>query len=207
METLTLVLGSKNFSSWSLRPWLALTEAGIPFREVVVTLDRPDTPENLARWSPSRKVPVLHHGTQIIWDSLAIVEYVNELFPDRGLWPADRDTRATARCVASEMHSSFQALRTYCPMDVHRKKPGPGDGPGVDGDIERIRSIWSECLGRSGGTFLFGAFSVADAFYAPVVTRFRTYEKALPAALQAYADRVWNLPSVQSWVEAARSEA
>jgi glutathione S-transferase len=206
MDSLTLVVGSKNFSSWSLRPWLALKEANVPFREVVVQLDRPDSKAAILRWSPSGKVPVLHHGARVIWDSLAIVEYVHELQPDRGLWPADAETRALARCVSAEMHSSFTALRTYCPMDLHHKRPGAGDGPGVERDVERIHAIWSECLARSGGPFLFGAFCAADAFYAPVVTRFRTYGKAMPASLSAYADRVWNLPTMQEWVDAARGE-
>lgn len=206
MEPLTLVVGSKNSSSWSLRPWLALREAGVPFREVVVPLDRVDTRENLARWSPSGKVPVLHHGANVVWDSLAIVEYVNELFPDRGLWPVDPAARALARSVSAEMHASFVALRAHCPMDLHRRGAAPGDGPGVDADIARVHGIWSACLDRSGGPFLFGAITAADAFYAPVVTRFRTYGKAVPAPLAPYMDAVWNLPSLQEWVEAARNE-
>ncbi len=206
MEPLTLVVGSKNSSSWSLRAWLALREAGVPFREIVVPLDRVDTRENLARWSPSGRVPVLHHGTNVVWDSLAIVEYVNELFPERGLWPVDPAARALARSVSAEMHASFAALRTHCPMDLHRRGVGVGDGPGVDADIARIHDIWSVCLERSGGPFLFGAVCAADAFYAPVVTRFRTYGKAVPAALAPYAEAVWSLPSLQEWVEAARSE-
>ncbi len=206
MEPLTLVVGSKNHSSWSLRPWLALREAGVPFREVVVALDRPDTKENLARWSPSEKVPVLHHGALVIWDSLAIVEYVHELYPDRGLWPADLGARALARAVSAEMHASFAALRTCCPMDLHSRRPGPGDGPGVDADIARIHAIWTTCLARSGGPFLFGSFCAADAFYAPVIGRFRTYGKPIPAALAPYADAVCGLPGMVEWVEAARIE-
>lgn len=206
VDALTLVIGSKNFSSWSLRPWLVLKEARVPFREVVVLLDQPETRANLARWSPTAQVPVLHHGNRVIWDSLAIVEYVNELFPDRGVWPADLETRALARCVAAEMHASFRALRQACPMDLHHKRPGPGDGPGVEADIARIHAVWADCLARSGGPFLFGAFCAADAFYAPVVTRFRTYHKDVPPALTPYVEAVWALPALQDWVEAARDE-
>jgi len=205
MAPLTLVIGSKNRSSWSLRPWLALKEAGIPFREVVVALDRPDTAEVIARWSPSRRVPALHHGELVIWDSLAIVEYAAELYPDR-LWPLDRAARARARAVSAEMHAGFAPLRTFCPQDLHSRAPGPGDGPGVAADIARIHEIWTDCLARSGGPFLFGAFCAADAFYAPVLGRFRTYGKSLPPTLAPYAERVWALPGMQEWLAAAATE-
>lgn len=209
MSELTLVVGSKNYSSWSLRPYLALAHTGQPFKEVVIALGQPDTTANIARWSPSGRVPALHHGTLMVWDSLAICEYLAELFPQAGLWPEDRAVRAVARSVTAEMHSSFSALRQNLPMNIRARKPGQGhSAPGVAEDIARIRALWTECRTRygQGGPFLFGRFSIADAFYAPVVTRFITYGVPLEGVVKDYAEAILALPSMQAWTEAARAE-
>jgi glutathione S-transferase len=206
---LTLVVGSKNYSSWSLRPYLALAHTGAPFEEVVIALDAPDTAANIARHSPSGKVPLLRHGELRIWDSLAICEYVAELFPQARLWPEERAARATARSVSAEMHSGFMALRTHCAMNIRARKPGVGlDQPGVAQDVARIQQLWTECRQAhgAGGPFLFGAFSIADAMFAPVVTRFVTYGVALEGALGAYRDAVLALPGMQAWTRAAEAE-
>jgi glutathione S-transferase len=208
MNDLTLVVGSKNYSAWSLRPYLALAHTGQPFREVVIALDQADTASNIAKYSPSGGVPVLQHGELFVWDSLAICEYVAELFPEARLWPQAREARAVARAVAAEMHSGFFPLRTHMPMDLRAHVPGQGRDPEVAEDIARITSIWKDCRSRfgQGGPFLFGAFSIADAFYAPVVTRFVTYGVELDAVCGAYRDAVLALPALQSWTEAARHE-
>jgi glutathione S-transferase len=209
MSELTLVVGSKNYSSWSLRPYLALAHTGQPFKEVVIALDQPDTAANIARWSPTGRVPVLYHGSLLVWDSLAICEYLAEVFPQAGLWPEDRAVRAVARSVTAEMHSSFSALRQNMPMNTRARKPGQGhNAPGVAEDIARIRALWTECHARysQGGPFLFGRFSIADAFYAPVVTRFITYDVPMEGSVKAYAEAILALPSMQAWLEAARAE-
>ncbi|MFL5346287.1 MAG: glutathione S-transferase family protein [Hyalangium sp.] len=208
MSELTLVVGSKNYSSWSLRPYLALAHTGQPFREVLVPLYQPDTTAKIAQHSPSGRVPALHHGSLLIWDSLAICEYLAETFPQARLWPQDKEARAVARSVTAEMHSSFSALRQNMTMDLHARKPGQGRAPGVAEDIARIQALWNDCRARfgQGGPFLFGPFTIADAFYAPVVTRFVTYEVELDAVSQAYRDAVLELPALKTWSEAARNE-
>jgi glutathione S-transferase len=208
MSELTLVVGSKNYSSWSLRPYLALAHTGQPFREVVVPLDEPDTAAKIAQHSPSGRVPVLRHGTLTIWDSLAICEYLAETFPQARLWPEQKEARAVARSVVAEMHSGFSALRQNMTMDIRARKPGKGRAPGVAEDIARIQALWAECRSRfgQGGPFLFGHFSIADAFYAPVVTRFVTYEVELEAVSRAYRDAVLELPAMKAWSEAGRNE-
>lgn len=205
---LTLVVGTKNYSSWSLRPYLALAHTGQPFQEVVVHLGEPDTTQQILQHSSSGRVPLLKHGELSIWDSLAICEYLAETFPEARLWPEDTAARAVARSVTAEMHSSFAALRQNMNMNIRARKPGHGRAPGVAEDIARIQSIWNECRSRfgRGGPFLFGAFSVADAFYAPVVTRFVTYDVALDPVGEAYRDAVLALPSFQKWAEAAQHE-
>src|SRR3954447_15738501 len=145
MSELTLVVGSKNYSSWSLRPYLALAHTGQPFREVVVPLDEPDTAAKIAQHSPSGRVPALRHGSIVIWDSLAICEYLAETFPQARLWPQDKEARAVARSVTAEMHSSFSALRQNMPMDIRSRKPGQGRAPGVAEDIARIQALWNDC--------------------------------------------------------------
>lgn len=208
MKELTLVVASKNYSSWSLRPYLALAHTGQPFREVVVQLGQPDTAANIAKHSPSGRVPALVHGELVIWDSLAICEYLAELFPQAKLWPQDATARAVARSVTAEMHSSFANLRNHMPMNLRARRPGEGRAPGVAEDISRITQLWSECRSRfgQGGPFLFGAFSIADAFYAPVVTRFVTYGVELDAVGGAYRDAVLALPAMRAWTQASQGE-
>jgi glutathione S-transferase len=204
---LTLVIGNKNYSSWSMRPWVAAVAAGIPFTEVRVLLDQPDTFANIARFSAAGRVPVLLAGEMTIWDSLAICEYLAEQFPDKHLWPQDVAARALARSVVAEMHSGFPDLRMAMSMNIKAKLPGRGRTPGAQADIGRICEIWEECLARFGHhRFLFGDFSIADAFYAPVVMRFKTYGVALAPALQAYCDRMQAHPAVARWVEEALQE-
>jgi glutathione S-transferase len=208
MSELTLVVGSKNYSSWSLRPYLALAHTGQPFREVVIALDEPDTAAKIAQYSPSGRVPALRHGELSIWDSLSICEYLAETFPQAKLWPEDKHARAIARSVVAEMHSSFSNLRQNMTMDIRSRKPGKGRAPGVAEDIARIQELWNDCRSRfgQGGPFLFGHFTIADAFYAPVVTRFVTYEVELDAVGQAYREAVLNLPAMKTWTEAALKE-
>ncbi len=204
----TLILGSKNLSSWSLRPWIAMRMAGIAFQETVIALDQPETRAGIGAHSPSGLVPALHDGSLTIWDSLAILEYVHEEKPQAGLWPADRTRRAWARSVAAEMHSGFSALRQTMPMDFARTGLSVEVTPAVQKDIDRVMTIWSDARAAHGadGAFLFGPFTAADAMYAPVVSRFRTYGVALPPALKAYADAMWSLPAMQEWLADSRAE-
>lgn len=205
-----LVIGNKNYSSWSLRPWLALTEAGIAFEERRIVLDQPQSKAVILQHSPSGKVPCLIDGGLTVWDSLAICETASERYAGGALWPADADARARARAVSAEMHSGFAALRTHLPMDIRARDSERGaiaqQRTDVAADIARIQAIWSDCLERSGGPLLFGSFSIADAFFAPVVTRFRTYGVELPAPLARYAETVLALKAMQRWVEAAVAE-
>jgi glutathione S-transferase len=208
MPSLTLVIGNKNYSSWSLRAWLALSHVGVSFREIVIPLQAPDTREQILAHSPSGRVPVLRHDDLVVWDSMAIGEHLAEAFPDARLWPDDRAARATARAVSAEMHSGFAALRAAMPMNARARLPGYGRTPASLVDIDRVRALWRDCRGRfgGGGPFLFGRFSLADAMYAPVVLRFRTYEVALGDVERAYSDAVLALPSMQKWMSAAEAE-
>jgi glutathione S-transferase len=204
---LTLVIGNKNISSWSMRPWVAAVAFNIPFTEVRLLLDQPDTAAKIASYSQAGRVPVLLAGEMTIWDSLAICEYLAEQFPDKHLWPQDVAARAMARSITAEMHSGFAALRSDMSMNIQARLPGRGRTPGAQADIGRICEIWEECLARFGHhEYLFGDFSIADAFYAPVVTRFKTYGVALAPALQAYCDRVLAHPAVARWVREAMLE-
>ncbi|MCC2959845.1 glutathione S-transferase family protein [Massilia sp. IC2-278] len=204
---LTLVIGNKNISSWSMRPWVAAVAFNIPFTEVRLLLDQPDTATNIANYSQAGRVPVLLAGEMTIWDSLAICEYLAEQFPDKHLWPQDVAARAMARSITAEMHSGFASLRNDMSMNIQASLPGRGRTPGAQADIGRICEIWEECLARFGHhEYLFGDFSIADAFYAPVVTRFKTYGVALAPALQAYCDRVLAHPAVARWVREAMLE-
>ena len=208
MADLTLVIGNKQFSSWSLRPWIALKQIGLSFREVVVLLRRPETKAEILKYSPSGKVPYLIDGSVGVWDSLAILEYLNELKPEARLWPADRGARAHARAISAEMHSGFAALRQHLGMDLKRR-PARGEWPAeAAADIERIQAIWAECRTRfgGGGPFLFGPFTAADAMYAPVVTRFHRYGVPLDPVLTAYRDAVLALAAMQDWTAAAQKE-
>lgn len=205
---LKLIIGNKKYSSWSLRPWLALTHAGIQFEEQVIALDQPDTDANIRKYSPSGKVPCLIDGAVTVWDSLAIVEYVNEKHPEKQLWPKDASARAVARSVSAEMHSGFSALRNEHPMKIIESLPTPQRSPETVKDVQRIQQLWRECRQKfgAGGPFLFGAFSIADAFYAPVVSRFRTYGVPMEGAVKEYADAIWALPAMQKWVGGAQAE-
>lgn len=203
---LTLVIGTKRYSSWSFRPWLAARMAGARFGEVLVTLRQPDTKADILKHSPSGKVPCLLHGDLKVWDSLAICEYLAELFPQARLWPEAALARAAARSVAAEMHSGFPNLRNVCPMDMDLIAPLSEIPPEVEAEAARIRAVWNDCRNRfgAGGPFLFGHFTIADAMYAPVVSRFITYGLPLDAVSRAYCDAVWALPPVREWQEAAK---
>ena len=208
MSELTLVVGNKNYSSWSLRGWLAAKQSGIPFEEVVVRLSDPALRPELVKHSPSGLVPVLKHRERVIWESLAIIEYLAEQRPDARLWPADDGARAFARSVSAEMHAGFRALRSKMPMNLRKSLPGKGRGPGVAENIERVCKIWCECRGRfgAGGPFLFGHLTGADAMYAPVATRFRTYAVEFDPVCRAYVDAVLALPAYREWHAAALEE-
>ena len=208
MAELSITLGNKNYSSWSLRGWLALKQTGAAFAERVVPLDRPGIREQLLAASPSARVPVLQHGDLTVWDSLAIGEYLAERFPEATLWPAETAARAVARAVTAEMHAGFAALRRDLPMDLRNRYPGRDLAPGTARDIARIVEIWQDCRTRfgAGGDFLFGAFSLADAAYAPVVSRFVTYDVALPEVAAAYRDAVMAWPAMREWAAAAEAE-
>ncbi|MFN0063562.1 MAG: glutathione S-transferase family protein [Myxococcaceae bacterium] len=210
MPSYTLIIGNKNYSSWSWRAWLALKQTGASFEEVVVPLDTPQTAVAIAKYSPAGRVPVLRHGERVIWDSLAIAEYLAEQHPKAGLWPEDIDARAYARCVVAEMHSGFAALRSNCTMNLRLNAPGKGlDAPGVAQDVARLRDIWTEGRKRFGGTgeFLCGRYSVADAFFTPVVGRCMTYAILLSGAAKTYADAVWTHPFTKAWRDAAAQES
>jgi glutathione S-transferase len=204
--TLTLAIGTKRYSSWSLRPWLALRVAGAEFREIEIALRQPDTKAEILKYSPSGKVPLLIDDGLKVWDSLAICEYVAERFPEAGLWPEDPVARAIARAVSAEMHSGFMPLRQTCPMDVCLDAPMADIPAEVRADVERIDTLWRDCRNRfsQGGPFLFGRFSVADAMYAPAVTRMRTYHLPLGPVSQAYCAAVMAIPAMADWIGAAR---
>jgi len=208
MTRCVLVIGNKNYSSWSLRAWLALKQTGVAFEEILVPLMRPETRAAILAHSPSGKVPLLRLGDDQVWDSLAIAEYLAERFPAAGVWPADASARAVARSVAAEMHAGFMPLRRALPMNLRANLPGRPQAADVEADIARIQDIWATCRARFGGSgpFLFGGFSIADAFYAPVVGRFRTYDVPLSDVCRAYADTVWQMPAMQAWVAAAAVE-
>ncbi len=204
---LKIVLGNKKYSSWSLRPWLVLKQAGVPFEEIVVPLDMPDTAQNIRKYSPSGRVPALIDGDLTIWDSLAIAEYLHEKFPDRRLWPKDVAQRARARSISAEMHAGFANLRNDCSMKIVQHYPCKPLRPETQADVDRIVSLWEECLKASGGPFLFGKEPcIADAFYAPVVSRLRTYSIPVAGAARAYCDTIWSWPALQAWVADAQRE-
>ncbi len=208
MPPLTLAIGNKNYSSWSLRPWLVLRQAGIPFDEVRIPLYTPESATALAKWSPSGKVPALHDGDIVVWDSLAICEYLHERFPDKQLWPADTAARAVARSVSAEMHSGFSALREHMSMNIRARRPGRGRTAESLADVARMVAIWTDCRARygKGGEFLFGRFCIADAMVAPVALRFQTYGVALTGAAKDYAEALLTLPALEAWVADAVAE-
>jgi glutathione S-transferase len=205
MGNLVLVIGTKNWSSWSLRPWLALKQAGLPFDEMLIDLRQPDSKAKILAHSPSGMVPVLKDGALVIWDSLAICEYVAELACAVPLWPENKGARAVARSVSAEMHSGFAGLRRHLSMDAGKRLALP-DLPGdAQADVERVKESWNDCRRRFGvgGPFLFGRWSIADAMYAPVVTRFYTYGVPLDPISASYAEAVLALPAMQDWIDAA----
>jgi len=204
----TLIIGNRNYSSWSLRAWLALEATGQQFAEVLIPLGQDNTTEEIRRWSPTARVPALKDGEIFLWDSLAICEHLADAFPDAGLWPTDARARATARSVVAEMHSGFVALRKHMPMNLRASYPVGDHEPGVADDIARITQIWEVCRTNFGadGDLLFGGFTIADAFYAPVVSRFRTYGVSPGGIAGEYMDAVWALPAMQDWAEKACAE-
>ena len=209
MQTdLTLVIGNRNFSSWSLRAWLARTWTEAPFEEVHVWFDEDSNRTARLRHSPTGRVPILKVGELVIWDSLAIAEYLAETFPAAQLWPADPAARARARSLVCEMHSSFEALRSELPMNCRARKPARVRRPDVQHDIEQLCAHWTETRAAYGasGPYLFGERPLADAFYAPVASRFRTYDVQLTGAADAYAQALFDLPGMKSWLEQAESE-
>ena len=210
-----LYIGNKNYSSWSMRPWVLLTQAGIEFEEIMVRFDAftPDSQfkTTIGKLNPVAKVPVLVDRDLVVWDTLAIAEYLAEQFPEKHLWPLDKADRARARSLCAEMHSGFGALRSACPMNIEARLPEVGalvwrDQAGVRADVARLVSMWQEQLLASGGPMLFGHYSVADAFYAPIVTRLNTYALPVPPDVSAYMARVCALPGVKAWMDAACAE-
>ncbi|MBK6999660.1 MAG: glutathione S-transferase family protein [Rhodoferax sp.] len=210
-----LYIGNKNYSSWSMRPWVLMTQTGIPFEEILVRFDAftPDSrfKQTLSRITPVGRVPVLLDAGLVIWDTLAIAEYLAEQFPDKHLWPVERAVRARARSVCAEMHSGFSSLRSYCPMNIEAHLPDTGaliwrDQPTVRADVQRLVEMWSDLLDTHGGPMLFGAFSIADAFFAPVCMRLKTYALPLPPGIASYVEQVRTLPSVQAWIAGALAE-
>lgn len=206
MSKLTLYIGNKNYSSWSFRPWIALEGCGIAFEEVLIPFDFPAGNPNIREVSPTGKVPMLVHDGFKVWESLAIIEYVAELFPDAGLLPKDRQARALARSYSMEMLSGFGALRNACPMDMRRPVSRLDLPEGVTEDVARIETIWREARSRSGGPFLFGTFSGADAMFAPVVSRLERYDIAVSADTRNYMAVMKALAAWKKWEEAALKE-
>ena len=206
--SLTLVIGNKNYSSWSLRPWIAMKAAGIAFKEVLIPLYLPGSAEQILKYSPAGKVPILIDGDELVWESLAILEHLAERFPDAGLWPRDRRARSHARVVATEMHGGFQPLRKACTMNLWLPVKARPQPPEVLANVARIEQMWADCRARFGqsGPFLFGAFGAADAMYAPVVARFNTYGLPVSVKTRAYMDAVMGLPAWREWYDAAMQE-
>jgi glutathione S-transferase len=209
----TLVIGDKNFSSWSLRPWLALKVCGIPFAEERIRLRQPDSKAKILRHAPSGKVPALKTRSGMVWESLAILDYLAERHPEHQLWPQDEEARAAARSISAEMHAGFATLRHDMSMDLLGLLPAPPASTALEADIRRITAIWKDIRADfgKGGPFLFGAFSNADAMYAPVATRFRTYGVDLArfgddGTGAAYAAAILALPAIAEWTEGAKTE-
>ena len=203
---LKLVIGDRNYSSWSLRPWLVLKQTGLPFEEHFIRLRDMGTKSEILKYSPSGKIPCLIDGETVVWDSLAICEYIAESVPS--LWPSERKTRAEARSISAEMHSGFGALRHSMPMDIVASKPFDGRTAEVAADIARIVAIWESCRSRfaAAGPFLFGEFSVADAMFAPIAWRFLTYAVDLPLASREWVETMCALPAMQEWKAVAQTE-
>ncbi len=208
MGKFELVIGNKAYSSWSLRPWLVLRHLGLDFTEIRVPLYVHGYKEELLKYAPSGKVPILRHGAVTVWDSLSICEYLAECFPDAGLWPGDAALRAEARSLSAEMHSGFNAIRSAMPFNCRalgRRVPITAE---VQRELDRVLSLWRDCRARHGkaGPWLFGDFSIADAMYVPVALRFLTYSVPLDAVTQHYAETAFHHPAVQEWIAAAKQE-
>ncbi len=210
-----LYVGNKNYSSWSMRPWVLLKQAGIPFEEVKLRFDSFDATSTFKQAvhsvTPVGKVPVLLDGDLAIWDTLAIAEYLAEQFPDKKLWPSATKARARARSICAEMHSGFGALRSHCPMNIEADLAETGkliwrDQPAVRADVQRITRMWSELLTSHSGPMLFGGFSIADAYFAPVAMRLTSYALPVPGDIRAYIERLSALPGVKAWIDDARAE-
>ncbi len=208
MSQFQIVIGNKNYSSWSLRGWLALKHTGVEFDEIMVRLDQAETLVQLQSHSPAAKVPVLKSPAGDIWDSLAICEYLAETFPEAGLWPEGVEARAHARVVSAEMHSGFVTLRSMMPMDLRTKLPMPTGNAALTADINRIDAIWQNCRARFGqeGAFLFGTFTIADCMFAPVVARFASYGPNISSISRDYVAAVLNCPEMSEWIAASESE-
>ena len=203
---LKLIIGNKNYSSWSLRPWIAMKVLGIPFEEEVVSLSDPDFKARVSKISGTGKVPALADGAVHVWESLAILEYLAEKFPQKNLWPHDPQVRAAARALAAEMHAGFVPLRRQLPMNMWRPVKRRELTPETQANVNRIDVIWTDCRKRYGGPFLFRGFGATDAMYAPVVSRFHTYEVKVDPAAKAYMDAVMALPAWDEWRAAALTE-
>ena len=206
MSELVLHVGNRNYSSWSLRAYLAAAATGAPLSTEVIPLDQPETRRRILALSPAGRVPILVDGDVTVWDSLAIGEHLAERFPAAGLWPADPRTRARARSVSAEMHAGFPALRAEMPMNLRARRPGVGHTAAALADAERVMAIWRDALDASGGPLLFGGFTIADAMYAPVTTRFTTYGVELDDACQAYVDAIAAWPAMRAWTDEALRE-
>ncbi len=207
--SLRLIIGNKNYSSWSLRPWIAMRTAGLAFEETVLPLYQPGSREQVLKYSPVGKVPVLIDGDIVVWESLAILEHLAERFPQALLWPTDVAARAHARAIAAEMHAGFADLRSHCPMNMRRDRRRPRElTPGVEANVQRIEELWRGARSRfgKGGPFLFGTFSAADAMYAPVVSRFASYGVPVSAQARDYMAAVMALPAWREWEAAGRVE-
>jgi glutathione S-transferase len=208
MAKLELIIGNKNYSSWSLRPWFLMKQMGIEFEEILIPLYRPESQERIRRYSPSGKVPVLREGERLVWESLAICEYLAEKYPRMNLWPEDPVARVLARSISNEIHAGFSALRSACPMNV-RRNPSPLPlSDEINADVDRIQQIWTQCRGtyKHLGPFLLGFFSIADAMYAPVVFRFYNYAIPINSISEEYTKTILGLEVIQEWIESARQE-
>ena len=200
-----LVIANKRYSSWSLRPWVLMKHFNIPFEEKLIPLDQPETEENILKYSPSKKVPVLIDADISVWESMAIMEYLNEKYPEKQMWPADAKKRALARSVANEMHSGFSTMRNIMSHDLQKSVPG-FDYSAAAADVNRVMDIWRDCLHRSGGPFLFGSFCIADAMFAPVVNRFITYDVKVDTVVAKYIIAMRELPAHKAWIDAGLVE-
>jgi glutathione S-transferase len=208
MSELTLVIGNRNYSSWSMRAWLALEQTGAPFREQRIWFDEDGDRRQRLALSPAGRVPILRHGELTVWDSLAIAEYLAELYPDAGLWPARREARAVARALCAEMHSGFFEIRNRMPLNCRARTTPRDPHVELNAEVERIIQIWTETRRHhgKGGPYLFGKRTAADAFFAPVASRFQTYGVRLDGAAASYAEAVLQMPAVRDWIDKAESE-